>query len=238
MMITETATLSGAQAQYLAEMKGLLDSGYPMIRGVLYFDAPGKGGTYQYPLDHSGYSAFQALASDARFQPPLEPSATSVSVSTPAARPAQAVQISAKVVSDYGGSVSLYSNGTPVAGCQQLSVTSGLSCTTVSLPTGTDVLTAAYNGDAEYGKSVSAPASVRLAPLFGADPSLPLLPPLRGALGLVGLPLTTSGGPAAAPLLVSSDLPNGPPNSLDLWGTLLGRHGFGRDAVLIGVCSC
>ncbi len=235
MMITETAALSGAQGQYLAEVKSLLDTGYPMIRGVVYFDAPGKGGTFQYTLDASGYSAFQAMASDARFQPPVEPSATSVSVSTPSARPGEAVQISAKVVSDYGGSVSLYSNGSPVSGCQQLSVTGGLSCTTVSLPAGTDVLTAAYNGDAEYGKSVSSPASVRLGPLFGADPSLPPLPPLRRMLGVVGLPLTASAGAPPAPLLVSSDLVHGPPNSLDLWGTLLGRRGFGRDAVLVGM---
>ena len=36
MMITETATLSSAQGSYLADIKQSLDSGYPMIRGLLY----------------------------------------------------------------------------------------------------------------------------------------------------------------------------------------------------------
>ena len=70
MMITETAALSGAQGSYLSDIKQSLDNGYPMIRGLLYFDAPGKGGTYQYPLDTSGYSAFQSLANDSTSSPP------------------------------------------------------------------------------------------------------------------------------------------------------------------------
>ncbi len=236
MMIAETAALSGAQAQYLSDIKNLLDNGYPMLRGLLYFDAPGKGGTYQYVLDTSGYSEFQALADDRRFQPPVESSTTSLSVSTSSARQAAAVHISAKVVSDLGGSVSLSSNGTPIAGCQQLSIGAGADCTTVSLPAGTDVLTATYNGDAEYGKSVSPPTNVQLAPLFTADPSVPPLPRLPGvpALSLVGLPLSTTASDAA-PLAPGSAVPVGPPNSLDLWGTLIGRRGFGRAAVLVGV---
>jgi beta-mannanase len=236
MMIAETAALSGAQAQYLSDVKNLLDNGYPMLRGLLYFDAPGKGGTYQYVLDASGYSEFQALANDRRFQPPVEASTTSLSVSTSSARQAEAVHISAKVVSDYGGSVSLYSNGTPVVGCQQLSIGAGSGCTTVSLPAGTDVLTATYNGDAEYAKSVSPPTSVQLAPLFTADPSAPPLFRLPGvpALGPFGVPLTATVSDRAA-LAPGSSLPVGPPNSLDLWGTLIGRRGFGRAAVLVGV---
>ena len=95
MMITETAALAGAQGPYLSDVKQSLDNGYPMIRGVLYFDAPGKGGTYHYPLDNSGYSAFQSLANDRHFQPPQEPSTTSVTVSTSSAAPAEAVHISA-----------------------------------------------------------------------------------------------------------------------------------------------
>ena len=234
MMITETATLSGAQAQYLSDIKGLLDNGYPMIRGLLYFDAPGKGGIYQYPLDQSGYSEFRALASDPRFQPPLEPSTTSVAVSTTAAQPAQAVQISARVVSDYGGSVSLYSNGSPVVGCQQLPVSANPSCTTVSLPAGTNALTAVYNGDAEYARSVSAPTRVQLSPMFAAGPSAPPLPALRGVpgLGRFGLPLTTS---ASDPFGVAPGLSAGPPNWLDLWGTLLGHRGYGWAVVVAGV---
>ncbi len=235
MMITETAALSGAQSPYLSDVKQSLDNGYPMIRGVIYFDAPGKGGTYQYPLDPSGYSAFQSLDNDKHFQPPQEPSTTSVAASTSSALPAQAVHISTNVVSDYGGSVSLFSNGSPVVGCQQLSVATGPSCTTVSLPAGTDVLTAVYNGDAEFGRSVSAPARVQLDPLFATDPSAPPLPPLGGVptFRLLSLPLTT---PAAfAPLATTSEVTDGTPNGLDLWGTLIGRDGYGWAGVLAGV---
>ena len=108
MMIAETAALAGAHGPYLSDVQQSLDNGYPMIRGVLYFDAPGKGGTYHYPLDSSGYSAFRSLANDRHFQPPQESSTTSVTVSTSSAAPAEAVRISADVVTDYGGSVSLF----------------------------------------------------------------------------------------------------------------------------------
>ncbi len=225
LMITETAALSGAQSPYLSDVQQSLDNGYPMIRGVLYFDAPGKGGTYHYPLDNSGYSTFQALANDRHFQPPQEPSSTSVTVSTPAASPTEAVHISAAVASDSGGSVSLFSNGSPVTGCQQLAVATDPSCTTVSLPAGTDVLTAVYNGDAEFGKSVSAPTRVQLAPLFGANPSAAPLPPLPGVPKLlISLPLTTS--PSAFAPLAMTTATDGTPNGLDLWGLLLGRDGL------------
>ena len=238
MMIAETAALSGAQAQYLSDVKNLLDNGYPMLRGLLYFDAPGKGGTYQYPLDQSGYSEFQALASDRRFQPPVEPSTTSVSVSTSAAQPAQAVHISAKVVSDYGGSVSLYSNGSPVVGCQQLPVSASPSCTTVSLPAGTDALTAIYNGDAEYAKSVSAPTQ-RAAEPRCSPPTHRLrpLPALRRSAGAGPRSASRSRRrpPTRSGLAPGSTCRPAPPNSLDLWGTLLGHRGYGWAVVLVGV---
>jgi beta-mannanase len=235
MMITETAALSGAQGPYLSDIEQSLDNGYPMIRGVLYFDAPGKGGTYQYPLDSSGYSAFQSLSNDTHFQPPQEPSTTSVTVSTPSAAPAEAVHISPAVVSDYGGSVSLFSNGSPVTGCQQMPVVTNPGCTTVSLPAGSDVLTAVYNGDAEFGKSVSAPARVQLAPLFGADPSAPPLPPMSGVplLRLLSLPLTAPASDFAPAAM--TNVTDGTPNGLDLWGLILGREGYGWAAILAGV---
>jgi beta-mannanase len=234
MMITETAALSGAQGPYLSDVQQSLDNGYPMVRGVLYFDAPGKGGVYHYPLDGSGYSAFQSLANDRHFQPPQEPSTTSVTVSTPSAAPAEAVHISASVVSDYGGSVSLYSNGSPLTGCQQMPVATDPGCTTVSLPAGTDVLTAVYNGDAEFGRSTSAPARVQLAPLFGANPSAVGLAPLSGVpLLRFSLPLTS---PASAfTPLATVNTTDGTPDGLDLWGALLGREGYGWAGILAGV---
>ena len=105
------------------------------------------------------------------------------------------MHISAAVDSDYGGSVSLFSNGSPVTGCQQMPVATNPGCTTVSLPAGSDMLTAVYNGDAEFGQSVSAPVRVQLAPLFGADPSAPPLPPLSGVplLGRVQPPAHHAG---------------------------------------------
>ena len=136
MMITETAALSGAQGPYLSDVKQSLDNGYPMIRGVLYFDAPGKGGTYQLPPGQLGLLGLPVPGRRHALPAPREPSTTSVTVSTSSAAPAQAVHISAAVVSDYGGSVSLFSNGSPVAGCQQMPVATDPGCTTVSLPAG------------------------------------------------------------------------------------------------------
>jgi beta-mannanase len=234
MMITETAALAGAQGPYLSDVEQSLDNGYPMIRGLLYFDAPGKGGTYHYPLDSSGYSAFQSLANDRHFQPPQEASATSVTVSTSSAAPAEAVHISAAVVTDYGGSVSLFSNGSPVTGCQQMPVATNPGCTTISLPVGSDVLTAVYSGDAEFGKSLSAPARVQLSPLFGAGSSAPPLPTLSGVplFRLLSLPLTPASGFASLAMTNATD---GTPNGLDLWGLIFGREGYGWAAILAGV---
>jgi beta-mannanase len=235
MMITETAALAGAQGPYLSDVQHSLDNGYPMVRGVLYFDAPGKGGTYHYPLDNSGYAAFQSLANDAHFQPPQETSTTSVTVSTSSAAPAEAVHIGAAVVTDYGGSVSLFSNGSPITGCQQMPVATNPGCTTISLPVGRDVLTAVYSGDAEFGKSFSAPARVQLAPLFGAGPSGPTLPTLSGVplLRLLSLPLTTPASDFASPAMTNAT--DGTRNGLDLWGLIFGRKGYGWAGILAGV---
>ena len=236
LMITETATLSGGQAQYLSDIRNTLDTGYPMIKGVLYFDAPGKAGTYQYPLDKAGYAAFQALAADSRFQPPLESSTTAVTASTDTAMPAQPVTLGASVTANYGGSVSFFSNGSPVTGCQQLPVGPGATCTTVGLKAGTDSVTAVYNGDAEYGASTSATASVRLVSMFAAGPPVPSAPtlPVVPALDLSALLSAAHGTATTGPGPVSAEVLDGTPSALDLWGALLGRHGYGAAAVLAG----
>ncbi len=236
MMITETAALSGAQGPYLSDIQQSLDNGYPMIRGVLYFDAPGKGGTYHYPLDNSGYAAFQSLASDRHFQPPQEPSTTSVTVSAPSAAPAEAVRVSAVRRLRLRRLGELVRQRLPLTGCQQMPVATDPGCTTVSLPAGTDVLTAVYSGDAEFGKSVSAPARIQLAPLFGANPSAAALPPLPGVplVHLLSLPLTA---PASAFAPLATNATDGTPDGLDLWGLLLGREGYGWAGILAGVLA-
>jgi beta-mannanase len=235
LMITETAALSGAQGGYLSDVKQSLDTGYPMIRGVLYFDAPGKGGIFQYPLDSSGYSVFASLADDSRFQPPRQPSATSVTVSSTTATPTEAVRISPIVSSDFGGSVSLFVNGSPIAGCQQMAVATHPECTTVSLPSGNDMLTAVYNGDAEFQKSTSVPTRVHLAPLFGTTASASLLSPLSGVpmLRLLGISATPTAEDAPPWAMVRTT--DGTPDGLDLWGLLLGHGGWGWAAILAGV---
>jgi hypothetical protein len=206
-----------------------------MIRGVLYFDAPGKGGIFQYPLDNSGYSTFRSLADDSHFQPPQQPSATSVTVSSTTAAPTEAVRISPDVSSDLGGSVSLFVNGSPIAGCQQMAVAVHPGCTTVSLPSGNDMLTAVYNGDAEFQKSTSVPTRIRLAPLFGTTPSAPSLLPLSGVplLRLLSSSATPTVEDAAPRAMVRAT--DGTPDGLDLWGLLLGHGGWGWAAILAGV---
>ena len=237
LMITETAALSGAQAQYLSDIRTTLDAGYPMIRGLLYFDAPGKAGTFQYPLDEAGYSAFQALAGDSRFQPPLESSTTAVTVSTAVARPAQPVTLEASVLANYGGSVSFYSNGSPVPGCQQLPVGSGLGLHDGG-PAGRHRCTHRRLQRRRRIRDVDqCVRRVQLAPMFAADPSPPSLPTLPGVpaldLSTVPLLLPAAGPPGArAP---PADVLDGTPSALDLWGAGLGRRGYGGAVVLAGM---
>ena len=157
-----------------------------------------------------------------------------MTVSTSSAAPTQAVHIGASVVSDYGGSVSLFSNGKPLTGCQQMPVTSDPGCTTVSLPAGTNVVTAVYNGDAEFGKSVSTPARVQLAPLFGTGPTAAALAALPGVpLLRFDLPPTSPASESAP--LATTNTTDGTPDGLDLWAALLGREGYGWAGILAGV---
>lgn len=235
LMITETGATTGQQAPYLSELESSIDTTFPLIRGVLYFDAPGKNGTFPYQLDQPGYKEFRTLSSDLHFQPPTASSVTSLTSDATTTSPGQPVKITAKVQTDAGGSVSYFSNGSPIPGCQSIPVYGSTTCTTVTLPTGTDALTASYSGDAQFANSSSTPVSVQLSAAFAPDPSTPTLPALAPVpaifpfAGPVSLPFAGPATTSPDPVFVAA----GPPgNAIDLWGTITGGHGFGKAAVL------
>ena len=60
MMISETATFAGGQSSYLQQVESRIGTGgtFPLIKAIMYFDAPGSEGLYTYPLDSAGMQEF------------------------------------------------------------------------------------------------------------------------------------------------------------------------------------
>ena len=124
MMISETAAFAGGQSSYLQQIEDQLSPGgdFPLIKAVMYFDAPGNDGAYTYPLDQSGLGEFASLVRQSRL-----PACTvgfdcgGDGVYPPLRRLGQRVALNAQVSNtDYGGSTSFFVNGTPLPGCQSL----------------------------------------------------------------------------------------------------------------------
>jgi hypothetical protein len=89
-----------------------------------------------------------------------DPSATTLNASAQSADPGQSVTFHAFVdPSDGGGTVSFTNNETAISGCGNLPFLSGggtgwlATCTTSSLPSGGDYVTATYSGDSNYAGS-------------------------------------------------------------------------------------
>jgi beta-mannanase len=182
LMISETAAVAGAQATFLQEIQSDMPSHFPLLKAVIYFDAAAHTGRYDYPLDASGLSAFQALSRDPVFLPQRQPTAVgAVSASPTSPLTGQEVRLTTSLSpTDTGGSVSFYLAGstTPLAGCADVAVSSGTSCNTDVLPAGTSSIMAVYSGDAEFAPSTSAPA--RLEVTAQRTPTSPLAPEIPG----------------------------------------------------------
>ena len=162
MMISETGSLAGGQADYFQQIEDQVSSAgnFPLIKAVLYFDAPGQGGRFTWPLDSSGWREFQSLSASPIFQPSRVPSSVTASASPASSSIGHNVVLNAQLsTTDFGGSMSFYANGAPVAGCQSLSVAAGTSCHTKSLPAGDNSISAVYSGDAEFAGSSGTTAS-------------------------------------------------------------------------------
>ena len=162
MMISETGSFAGGQVSYFQQMEKQLSStgDFPLIKAVLYFDAPGQGGRFTYPLDSSGLAAFQTLSASPMFQPSRLASTVAASASPPSSIVGHRVVLDAQVSNtDFGGSTSFFVNGSPVPGCQSLPSAAGSSCHTTSLPEGNNSISAVYSGDAEVAGSTATTAS-------------------------------------------------------------------------------
>ncbi|MGO8862838.1 MAG: Ig-like domain repeat protein, partial [Acidimicrobiales bacterium] len=174
MMISETATFAGGQSSYLQQVESQLAPGgaFPLVKAIMYFDAPGDEGLYTYPLDSAGMTQFASLAADPLFQPARSASTVAATASPASSSAGQRVVIDAQVSNtDYGGSTSFFVNGAPLTGCQSVPVGSTSSCKTTSLPVGSDQIVAVYSGDAEVqGSAATTVTNVVTRPAVTAPP--------------------------------------------------------------------
>ncbi len=235
LMISETAAFSGAQQAYLNEIASEVPSQYPLLKGVLYFDA--LGNLPGYPLDVGGMRSFRSLSAIPFFQPNRTPSSTLVAATPNAAVTGQTVTLTANVqATDNGGTISFLDKGTPVAGCQSIALDVSSSCTSTDLAMGQNTITAVYSGDAYNAGSNAGAASASIVPMVFPDTSgfvgsSDLSPVGALSFGLwpnAGQPLSE---PTRAP-------PSAAGTKFDLFslfgGAVLGERGFGGDALVIG----
>ena len=159
MMISETGAFAGGQASYFQQMKTQLSptGDFPLIKAVMYFDAPGQDGRYTYPLDPSGLEMFESLSASPMFQPSRLASTVAASASPASSMVGHRVVVDAQVSNtDFGGSTSFFANGAPLPGCQSVPLAAvSSSCTTTSLPEGINSISAIYSGDAEVSGSTA-----------------------------------------------------------------------------------
>ena len=137
MMVSETAAFAGGQASYLQQIENQLSpaGNFPLIKGVMYFDAPGKDGQNTYPMNPSGWQKFQNLSASPMFLPSRVASTVATKASPASSMVGYHVQLNAQVShTDFGGSVSFLANGTPLPGCQPISVGPKSACTTTTTP--------------------------------------------------------------------------------------------------------
>ena len=265
MMVSETAAFAGGQATYLQQVEDAVSQSgaFPLIKAVMYFDAPGNDGNNTYPLDAAGWQSFQGLSASAMFQPARLTSAIAATASPASTVVGHRVRLNAEVSnSDFGGSVSFEANGAPLAGCQSIPLAAVTSCSTTLLPAGTNQISAIYSGDADVqGSKATAVSKVASGPSEttpsgsgstpGAGPA-PVSPPQQFAFSpFLGLPdfggVASTGGARnggtlfAFPLTLS--LPDfatsnhGSGSNLDPieWAKRLLHGGAGATAVLVPV---
>ena len=262
LMISETGSFAGGQTSYFRQLEDQLSptGDFPLIKAVLYFDAPGQGGRFTYPLDQSGMGEFQSLSASPMFQPSRLVSTVAASASPASSMLGHRVVLDAQVSNtDFGGSTSFFANGTPVPGCQSLPIAAGSSCRTTSLPEGNNSISAIYSGDAEVAGSTATTANrVTGSPpptqlsgagaAFGTGPTAAqtsTFPPFLGlpdigGVSALGFP-RRGGALFSFPLTLSLPIfatPSHPAGASDLDPITLGRdilRGSGAAAVLVPV---
>ncbi len=104
------------------------------------------------------------------------------------------VTLTAAVPAGATGTVNFKSGGTSITGCASQVVSSGVAtCTTKSLATGTDSLTAVYSGDANYQSSTSSAVNYTISSSLSV-PTSPLIITSTASPFNTSLAMVTSGG--------------------------------------------
>jgi hypothetical protein len=237
LMITETAAFAGAQQDYLNEIRAEVPAEFPLIKGIIYFDA--LGNLPGYPLDTAGMQAFRSLDADSFFQPSRTATVTSIAATPDQTFAGQEVTLTANVqASDDGGTVSFYDRGLPISGCQSIALDVSSSCTATGLGVGTNVISAVYSGDAYNEGSNGTSTNATIMPLtFPAIPGFAGVPDLA-VVGALSFGPQTDGVPAlseTANSAASGRRATGGSDPFELLeGVIRGKHGLGADALLIG----
>ncbi len=204
LLVSNTGVAPGSQRQFLRQVAADLPTRFPLIKGLVYFDAPREADQTQLALDADGLAALEALSRDSYFQPARSPSTTTITAAVTHVTEGQPVAITGSVdVPDHGGNVTYLSNGSALAGCSDLPASGSVGCDTSALPVGTDAVVAVYSGDTAFEPSDSSPLSVDVesAPATGAGgapgASVPSAPRVRAGTGPV--PCGPPGSAPAAP---------------------------------------
>ena len=114
LLISNTGTTPGSQGQFLSELSSELPTQYPLIKGVVYVDAPQAVAQTQLAFDPNGLAAFRSLSRTPYFQPARSPSSTSIRTTGAQVARGQQVSITGSVSApDLGGAITYFVNGSP-----------------------------------------------------------------------------------------------------------------------------
>lgn len=172
MMVSSTGADTGSQPAYFGQILADLPGRYPQIKALVYFDVPEPASGDQYQLDAAGSTSFQQLAASPLFNPTRSPSQTTVSPSQTSIPIGTSLTLNASVdASDNSGSVSFLDNGSAIAGCVFVLITTPARCQTSLLAAGSHGITAVYSGDAAFSSSVSTQVAVTVIPLVTGTPA-------------------------------------------------------------------
>ena len=165
LMISGTQAATTGSVAYVADMAKVVPARFPLIKALVYQDAPRPPGCAGGSAPAvSGTAVLAALSRQAYFQPSRAAATVAVTVPTTSVAVGQVVKLEATVTPPGStGSVAFLLDGRPLAGCEAVAVRSGAACSTSSLPPGTDSLSARFSGDAVTDASTSGPVDVTVS---------------------------------------------------------------------------
>ncbi|MBO0727779.1 MAG: Ig-like domain repeat protein [Acidimicrobiaceae bacterium] len=179
LIISDTAAAGGGsvQAQYLHQAANAIPSEFPLLKGLVYHDAPDKSTDSVYTLRKENLVAFRDLSKGAYFLERRSPSTVTVSATPSSVTVGQITKITATVSGpDTGGSLRFVDANGPIGSCTAVPVYLGAVCETSSLSEGQHAVQVMYSGDADSAPSTSVPINLQVS---AGTPSLapPPIPP-------------------------------------------------------------